>query len=98
MKIIVTHISPDLDALSSIWLIKKFLKGWGNAHVEFVSAGSTLNNKNPDEDSNIMHVDTGFGAFDHHQTSEFTCAAKKVFLYIKEKENLKKISLKLWKE
>ncbi|MDO8657462.1 MAG: hypothetical protein Q7K55_01880 [Candidatus Levybacteria bacterium] len=43
MKIIVTHNSPDLDAIASVWLIKRFLPGWNEAEVKFVSAGERLN-------------------------------------------------------
>jgi len=83
MKLIVTHFSPDLDALTSCWLIKRFLPGWKKAEIKFVAAGSTFNNQPPDLDKNIIHVDTGMGKFDHHQTSNYTCAAKKVFLFLK---------------
>lgn len=39
MKIIVTHISPDWDAVGSVWLIKRYLAGWEDAEVRFVPAG-----------------------------------------------------------
>ncbi|RJQ36277.1 hypothetical protein C4559_05245 [Candidatus Microgenomates bacterium] len=42
MKTIVTHASPDLDAITSVWLIKRFLPGWEDAQVEFVSAGERI--------------------------------------------------------
>ena len=32
-------MSPDLDAIGSVWVIKKFLPGWKDADVEFVPAG-----------------------------------------------------------
>lgn len=89
MKIIVTHISPDLDASSSVWLIHRFMKGWSQAQVKFVPAGTTLDSKNPDDNPNIIHVDTGFGKFDHHQNNEDTCAAKKVFLHLKNEGALR---------
>ncbi len=89
MKIIVTHLSPDLDSIASCWLIKKFLPGWKKAKIEFVPAGSTLNNKPADENPNIIHVDTGLGRFDHHQSNSFTCATKKVFHHLLEKKYLK---------
>lgn len=84
MKTIVTHISPDLDAMASIWLIRKFMTDWETATTAFVPAGTTLNSKDPDENEDIIHVDTGFGKFDHHQDNEDTCAAKKVFLHLKK--------------
>jgi len=74
MKTIVTHIGPDLDAISSIWLVKTFLSGWKEAGIAFVPAGTTLDKIPPDNNPEIMHVDTGFGKFDHHQTNADTCA------------------------
>ncbi|MBP9797977.1 hypothetical protein KBC70_02415 [Candidatus Woesebacteria bacterium] len=93
MKIIVTHQSPDLDALASVWLIRHFRKGWRDAHVEFVAAGTTLHGVEPDRSVNVMHVDTGFGMFDHHQDSEFTCAAEKVLKFLCEKKQIKDTDL-----
>lgn len=90
MKTIVTHIAPDTDALASIWLIKRFLGGWSNAIVKFVPAGKTLNDAKPDEFPDIIHVDTGLGMFDHHQTNKETCAAKKVFYFLRDKGAIKK--------
>lgn len=85
MHCIVTHIGPDLDACSAVWLIKSFLPGWEEAEIAFVPAGTTLGGMAPDSDEHIMHVDTGFGAFDHHQTDENTCAALRVYDYLAEK-------------
>ena len=90
MKIIVTHYSPDLDAITSVWLIKKYLPGWKEAVVKFVSAGKTLNNELVDSKKNIIHVDTGLGKFDHHQTNDNTCAAMLVFNFLKKKNLIKK--------
>ena len=42
MKIIVTHASPDWDAITSIWLLKRFLPGWNTAEIRFVPAGERL--------------------------------------------------------
>lgn len=79
MKTIVTHIGPDLDAITSVWLIKTFFPGWKEAGIAFVPAGKTLNNMAPDENQDIIHVDTGFGRFDHHQTDADTCASVLVY-------------------
>lgn len=84
MKTIVTHIGPDLDAATSVWLIKRYLAGWENAEYAFVPAGKTLEDKKPDEDSEIIHVDTGLGKFDHHQLSDRTSASAIVFEHIKK--------------
>lgn len=90
MKIIVTHLSPDLDAISSCWLIKRYLPGWQNAEIKFVPAGLTLNNLPPDDNPEIIHVDTGLGKFDHHQSDARTCAAEKVLNYLKDKDVIPK--------
>jgi len=82
MKTIVTHISPDVDAVTSVWLLKRFLPGWEEADVAFVPAGKTLDNEPPDTHEDIVHVDTGMGILDHHQTDEDTCAAKRTMEYI----------------
>ncbi len=87
-KILVTHTWPDLDAIASTWLIKKYLPGWKNAQLQFVPAGKTLENKPPDTDPNIIHTDTGLGRFDHHQLSEKTSATKRVFQYLSEKKHI----------
>ncbi|MBI2641755.1 hypothetical protein HYW87_04150, partial [Candidatus Roizmanbacteria bacterium] len=85
MKTIVTHISPDLDSITAIWLVKKFYPGWDDATLTFVPAGTTLEGKNPDQDPNVLHVDTGLGKFDHHQTDEYTSATKRLYEYLLEK-------------
>ncbi len=45
MKIIVTHMSPDWDAITSVWLLKKYLSGWQEADVRFVPAGQKFKNR-----------------------------------------------------
>ncbi|MFH0943027.1 MAG: hypothetical protein V1810_02515 [Candidatus Beckwithbacteria bacterium] len=90
-KVIVTHIFPDLDAICAIWLLVKFDSDWKKARLEFVPAGQTWQKQAVDSDPTVVHVDTGLGRFDHHQTSERTCAAELVFNYLKQS---KKISLK----
>ncbi|MBI5122454.1 chromate resistance protein [Candidatus Roizmanbacteria bacterium] len=82
MKTIVTHLSPDLDAIASVWLIKRYLTGWNNAQIKLVPSGTTLDNQLPDSNKNIIHVDTGLGKFDHHQTDEYTSATKLVYKYL----------------
>lgn len=97
MKIIVTHLSPDWDAIGSVWLLKKFLAGWQEASVKFVPAGDRLKSlgskrlaasyeayKNKELNVNnytlqpierygedeVIHVDTGLGPLDHHETAD----------------------------
>lgn len=93
MKTIVTHMSPDLDAITSVWLIVRFMHGWENAEISFVPAGETLNGEPVDSDPDILHVDTGLGKFDHHQLKERTCAARRVLNHILDHEQLRKTSI-----
>ena len=94
MKIVVTHSSPDMDAITSVWLIKRFLPDWADAKVEFVPAGQRLKSQefksksqeNPIEqygDDDVLHVDTGLGPLDHHQTSsDKVCGATLTWGYV----------------
>lgn len=86
--LIVTHINPDLDAIASIWLIKRFFPTWEKADLQFVPAGKTFRGVPPDDDPEIIHVDTGFGKYDHHQTAKFTCAAELVYKEVKKRQTL----------
>ncbi len=79
MKTIVTHIGPDLDAITSIWIVKTMWPGWVEASLAFVPAGTTLERLPPDDNPEVTHVDTGMGKFDHHQSNADTCAAKLVY-------------------
>ncbi len=85
-KIIVTHIFPDLDAISSVWLLKRFDPSFEEAEVKFVPAGLTYKNQEVDSDPSVIHTDTGMGRFDHHHTDERTCAAELVFNYLKQRK------------
>ena len=89
MKILVTHHSPDLDALCSVWLFKKFHPEFKKSEVKFVPAGSTWGNQPVDSDKNIVHVDTGKGIFDHHQINKKTCASQIIYQWLKNKKYIK---------
>lgn len=88
-KTIVTHLSPDLDAITSSWLIKRYLPGWQETNIVFVPAGLTLSGVSKDT-KDVIHVDTGLGRFDHHQTQEYTSSTKLVFEYLLQKKYLSK--------
>lgn len=94
MKTIVTHLSPDLDAIASVWLIKKYLPGWDSAQIKFVPSGTTLDGQLPESSKNIIHVDTGLGIFDHHQTTDYTSATKLVYKYLIGKDLLETKEIK----
>ena len=86
---IVTHISPDLDAIASSWLIARYLPDWESADYAFVPAGETLDNEPVDSKPNIIHVDTGLGRFDHHQLKVRSSATKRVFDYLSGEGQIK---------
>lgn len=82
MKIIVTHTSPDIDAIMSVWIIRKFLPNWHDAQVQFVQAGESISPKIKNKEviekineNEYIHVDTGLGPLDHHQTNDETISA-----------------------
>ncbi|MEO6508511.1 MAG: hypothetical protein ABIO02_01030 [Patescibacteria group bacterium] len=88
MKTLVTHISPDMDAATSVWLILKYLPGWKDAQLAFVPTGSTLNGMQPDADPDIIHVDTGLGKFDHHQFKAELSASLIIFRYLRKNNHI----------
>lgn len=90
MKIIVTHTSPDWDAITSVWVLKRYLSGWEDAQVKFVPAGGRLTKLQKgviieaQKDDEIVHVDTGLGPLDHHQTPDKSvCGASLTWAYVK---------------
>lgn len=86
-KLIVTHHAPDLDAVTSVWLLKRFdAQHFSDAQVAFVNPGEKITLEEAEETGNqlhdVTHVDTGLGDFDHHQpenASDEICAASLVF-------------------
>lgn len=95
MRRIVTHKSCDLDAISSVWLIKRFYPNWDGAAVEFVNAGEGLEGHKQCDAGDFskaiekidgvetIHVDTGLGSLDHHQTSDNNvCAASLTLKFV----------------
>jgi hypothetical protein len=94
MKKIITHINPDLDAVASAWLIKRFLPGWENAEIGFVEAtASTEKMVGVDQSPDILFVDVGRGKLDHHQNSGYLSATKLCFDYILEIRKNQPLSL-----
>lgn len=84
---IVTHTFPDLDALCSVWLLKRFGSGHlADAQVCFVPHGQTWRASKADSDNHVIHVDTGGGKFDHHHTNDRTCASRLVYESLERKE------------
>lgn len=99
MKIIVTHNAPDLDAVTSVWLIRRFLPGWEEAEVRFVPAGQRLEGTRPGPEvenaievmgeNEVIQVDTGLGPLDHHQVSnDKVCGASLTWDFVRANNNL----------
>lgn len=84
MNLVVTHLNPDLDAVASVWLIKRFLSGWQEAEVKFVPAGEKMEDSSLFEGKNVLHVDTGLTMLDHHTSSADTCSARLTLDYLKK--------------
>lgn len=103
MKYIVTHTSPDWDAIGSVWILKKYLPNWRDASVLFVPAGKRVANSKykvitdgePKQvtdqvkeiigEDQYIHVDTGLGPLDHHETNDLrVCAASRCWDYVQE--------------
>ncbi|MBP7875410.1 hypothetical protein KA012_00245 [Candidatus Woesebacteria bacterium] len=88
--LLVTHHSPDLDAITAVWLFKRFdAQGFAHAKVAFVNPGQTLSaNEAAQFESaphEVTHVDTGLGEFDHHQPDrgqQYLSAAKLVLEHL----------------
>jgi hypothetical protein len=72
--VIVGHLAPDLDCLVAIWILARF-GGATDASLEFVPAGRTLADQPVDADPTVIHVDTGGGRFDHHDSADPTLSA-----------------------
>jgi len=92
IKLIVTHKTPDLDAITSVWLLKRFdEQNFGEAQVAFVNPGDKISLEELSDYSyqsyDVVHVDTGGGEFDHHDEellAKRVCAASLVLQHIHE--------------
>lgn len=86
IKLIVAHLAPDLDAVASVWLLKRFdEQHFGESSVDFVPAGERISRERLEEleleEKDVVHVDTGMGEFDHHTDAlagKRVCAASLV--------------------
>lgn len=82
MKKIITHRNPDLDAVASVWLIKRFLPGWEKAEIDFCEPDLERLKGEVDTDPDVLYLDVGQGKLDHHQFSKITSATEIVFKFI----------------
>jgi hypothetical protein len=84
MRRIITHKSSDLDAVTSVWLLKRFLPGWEEAEIAFVNAGEKLagdySSSHPEQSEGSQAIETVDGIpvilnyyihinLNHHQLS-----------------------------
>lgn len=74
VSVIVGHLSPDLDCLCAMWLLRRW-HGLMDATLRFVPAGQTLDGAPVDRDPQVIHVDTGRGRFDHHGVADHQLSA-----------------------
>ena len=82
---IITHTSPDFDAIGGVWLLKRY-GGMADAEVQFVNTGSpdpvVLESANAVVDTGRV-FDPGILRFDHHhlpgKLANATCATQMVY-------------------
>lgn len=90
MKLLVTHRSPDLDAIASVWAFTRFhATEFSNSKHYFVNAGDTIDLRIAADMGydieDVVHTDTGLGEFDHHQEErgmKRVCATSLVYDYV----------------
>jgi hypothetical protein len=72
MKLIVAHKAPDTDAITAVWVLRRFdPANFADAKTAFVQSGKTITDEEREQigisAEDTVHVDTGLGEFDHHQ-------------------------------
>lgn len=90
MKLLVTHYAPDLDAITSVWCLKRFdAENFSDAKVTFVNPGEKIDPRVAADlgfsFEDVVHTDTGLGDFDHHQADrglKRICATSLVYDYV----------------
>lgn len=65
MKKLITHINPHLDDIAAIWLIKKFIPGFADAEINFISANEGKDGLKETED--LLYIGVGLGKYDEHK-------------------------------
>lgn len=87
--IIVTHVSPDFDAITYLWLLKRFVPKFKDAEIKLMPFGQSDQDVLEKADSvgdmgSVYHPATW--RFDHHHLpgsqSTNTCAAKMLWEYL----------------
>lgn len=77
MKKIITHLSPHLDEIVGIWLIKTFDPEWKDAEVDFKATnpqGGEVDLANVDKNPDVIHLGLGRSKFDEHRLGKEAAA------------------------
>jgi hypothetical protein len=73
MKKIVTHLSPHLDEIVAIWLLKSLDSAWGDATVEFKATnpqGGEVPLDEVDKNPDVVYFGIGRSRFDEHRLAK----------------------------
>lgn len=79
MKKIVTHLSPHLDEIVGIYLIKAFDPAWRDAEMSYKAmnpAGGDVDLEAVDEDPDVIYIGIGHSKYDEHKLSKEEAADK----------------------
>jgi hypothetical protein len=82
-KTIITHINPHLDEVAAIWVIRKYLSGWEELEIKFISADK--GNAGLPEDEETIYLGVGRGKYDEHKGDLEDSAASLVWNDLREK-------------
>lgn len=82
----MTHRQPHLDDICGMWMIRRYVSGFGDAEYDFIGA-NTPHEQAPDTEDRI-HVGVGRGRFDEHKGDTDECATTLVFKWIKEQADM----------
>lgn len=73
MKKIITHISPHLDEIVGIWLIKNFDPDWKEAVLDYRAMnpkGGDVDLESVDKDPDVIYIGIGHSKYDEHRLSK----------------------------
>ncbi len=77
MKKIITHISPHLDEIVAIWLIKNLDPEWRELTVDYKATnprGGEVDLENVDKDPDTLYLGLGRSKFDEHRLDKEAAA------------------------
>lgn len=73
MKKIITHLSPHLDEIVAIWLVKTFDPEWKEAAVDYKAMnprGGDVDLEAVDKDPDIIYLGIGHSKYDEHRLNK----------------------------